>query len=381
MVRDERSGLGFQARFRPSRGSWVCRIATLVSVGVLTGCGATAPKPALAAPPVSGSPAREAPTPTTSTAPAPARRVPAPAPPPRVFESDEYVVTFAGAGETAEHLAAEFLGDPHRAWEIEDYNHTDTFTPGQEVVIPKHPWNPAGVELSGYQVVPVLTYYSLAPKAKGRLVMALATFESQMRYLQEHGYRVVSLPDLLAAGTLSRQLPRRAVVLTFSDGWESFREYAAPVLKGLGFPATVFVYTDFIGAGSGLSWAELQALAAEGFDIEVESKTHGDLRKRSGESDEDYARRLDEELALPLKLIDQHVGTPARALAYPYGAHNEELERAVKARGYAAAFDVRRQANPTFAAPFDLHRAQIYADMTLEDFAKSLEVFDDTSRP
>jgi peptidoglycan/xylan/chitin deacetylase (PgdA/CDA1 family) len=300
---------------------------------------------------------------------------------PQVFTSDEYVVTFAGPGETAEHLATQFLGDPRRAWMIEDYNHTHTFTVGQEIVIPKHSWNPTGVDPSGYQVVPVLTYYSFAPQAKGRLVMAVPTFEAQMRYLNEHGYRVVSLRDLLAAGTLGRQLPRRAVVLTFSDGWESFREYAAPILKGLGFPATVFIYTDFIGAGSALSWADLRALAAEGFDIEVESKTHGDLRKKSGESDDDYARRLDEELTQPLKLVQQYLGTEARALAYPYGAHDEEVERAVKTHGYEAAFDVRRQANPIFAAPLELHRAQIYADMNLDQFAKSLEVFDGTSGP
>ena len=381
MVKDERARLGRRTGLLPAPRCRAWPAVALVSLAVLAGCGATAPTPPPAAPAAAAPPAREAPKAITSAAPSPAARAPAPERLPRVFESDEYVVTFAGAGETAEHLATVFLGDPRRAWEIEDYNHTDTFTRDQEVVIPKHPWNPAGVESSGYQVVPVLTYYNLAPKAKGRLVMAVATFESQMRYLHEHGYRVVSLPDLLAAGTLSRQLPRRAVVLTFSDGWESFRDYAAPVLKGLGFPATVFVYTDFVGAGSGLSWADLQALAADGFDIEVESKTHGDLRRRSGESDDGYARRLDEELAQPLQLITQHLGTPARALAYPYGAHNEDVEHAAKAHGYAAAFDVRRQANPTFAAPFELHRAQIYADMTLDDFAKNLEVFDDTPRP
>jgi hypothetical protein len=32
---------------------------------------------------------------------------------------------------------------------------------------------------------------------------------------------------------------------------------------------------------------------------------------------------------------------------------------------------------PIFAAPFALHRAQIYADMTLDEFARSPEVFDE----
>ena len=47
----------------------------------------------------------------------------------------------------------------------------------------------------------------------------------------------------------------------------------------------------------------------------------------------------------------------------------------VKASGYMAAFTVRRQANPSFVSPLTIHRSQIYADMTLEDFAKNLTVF------
>ena len=41
----------------------------------------------------------------------------------------------------------------------------------------------------------------------------------------------------------------------------------------------------------------------------------------------------------------------------------------------AAAFTVRRQANPSFVSPLTIHRSQIYADMTLEDFAKNLTIF------
>lgn len=381
-VSDDRTALCLGSGFLGLLRLLAWPLVTL-GLGVLVGCSGTASKPAPTGPTVSGAPlpSSRAPVPTVSGTPLPAPRAPAPEPLSQVFESEDYVVTFAGGGETAEQLAVRFLGDVRRAWMIEDYNKTETFTAGQEIVIPKHPWNPSGVEPAGYQVVPVLTYYNLAPQAKGRLVMALATFEAQMRYLKEHGYRVVRLRDLLGASTLDRQLPLRAVVLTFNDGWRSFREYAAPILKGLRFPATVFIYSDFVGAGGALGWDDLRALDADGFDIEVESKTHGDLRIRRGESAEDYARRLDGELTQPLTLVKQRVGTAARVLAYPYGAHNEDVERAVKAHGYAAAFDVRRQANPTFAPPFALHRAQVYADMSLDEFAKNLEVFNETSGP
>jgi hypothetical protein len=40
-----------------------------------------------------------------------------------------------------------------------------------------------------------------------------------------------------------------------------------------------------------------------------------------------------------------------------------------------AGFTVRRQANPTFVAPLRINRSQIYGDMTLEEFARNLNVF------
>src|SRR4029434_2143210 len=102
----------------------------------------------------------------------------------------------------------------------------------------------------------------------GRMVLAAKSFEEQMRYLKAQGYRVISLRDFVEFGRLGRQLPRRSVVLTFDDGSKACKTYANALLKERGFTATLFVYTDYVGAGrSSLSWAELRELAAEGFDV------------------------------------------------------------------------------------------------------------------
>src|SRR5256885_4041124 len=123
--------------------------------------------------------------------------------------------------------------------------------------------------------------------------MAARTFTQQMRYLKAHGYRVISLDDLVEYTELSRQLPRRSVVLTFDDGYRSFLQYAYPVLKELGFTATLFVYTDYVGTGrNALGWDDLARLTAEGFQVEGHTKTHGDLRRQPGETEVDHARRL-----------------------------------------------------------------------------------------
>jgi peptidoglycan/xylan/chitin deacetylase (PgdA/CDA1 family) len=312
----------------------------------------------------------------TTAAPPPA---PPPAPAaesaPEVFESDQWIVTVARAGDTAESLAQRHLGDAGKAWMIEDYAGKRTFAEGQEIVIPKQDWNVAGVTPSGYELVPILVYHNIGPESKGRMVLGVKKFEEHMRYLRGEGYRVVSLRRFIEAVTMRRQLPQKSVVLTFDDGYKSFRQYAAPLLKDLGFTATLFVYLDYVGGGrNALSWQDLKELAADGFDVQAHSKTHGDLRRGTRESEAQYAQRMETELGQPLSRLRQQIG-PADALAYPYGYWDENLLRQVRRHGYVAGFTVRRQANPVFVAPFRINRSQIYGEMTLDEFIRNLNVF------
>ncbi len=294
-----------------------------------------------------------------------------------VGESDDFIVVVATHdGETAEALARTHLRDPAKAWMIEDFNGAREFKSGKRVVIPKRPWNLAGVDPTGYQLVPILVYHNLGAQSSGRLVLGVQAFAEQMNYLKREGYRVVSLAEFVEWLRLKRQLPRKSVVLTFDDGYQSFREYAYPVLKKLGFPATLFVYTDYVGASrNALSWEQLKGLAAEGFDVQAHSKTHGDLRRAPGETDAQYAKRMQAELAEPPRLFQRQLGQGVQFLAYPYGRVDDDLLTRVREQGYAAAFTVRRESNPSFARPLRISRSQIYSEMTLEQFARNLNLF------
>jgi len=294
-----------------------------------------------------------------------------------VGESQDFIVVVATQdGETAGALAGTHLRDPAKAWMIEDFNGAREFQAGTRVVIPKRPWNVAGVDPTGYQLVPILVYHNLGAQSAGRLVLGAQAFAEQMHYLEREGYRVVSLAEFVEWLHLKRQLPRKSVVLTFDDGYQSFREYAYPVLKQLGFPATLFVYTDYVGASrNALSWEQLKTLAAEGFDVQAHSKTHADLRRAAGETDAQYAKRMQAELAEPPRLFQRQLGQGVQFLAYPYGRVDDDLLTRVREQGYAAAFTVRRESNPSFARPLRISRSQIYSEMTLEQFARNLNLF------
>src|SRR2546430_2798127 len=154
-------------------------------------------------------------------------------------------------------------------------------------------------------------------------LIAAKAFAEQMRYLKANHYRVITLAELHEFLQLKRQLPRRAVVLTFDDGYRSFLTYAYPVLKELGFTATLFVYTDYVGTGrNALAWEDLARLAGEGFEVEAHSKSHGDLRRAPAETGEQYARRMQAELRDPIASFQRQLGLTPRILAYPYGGYD-----------------------------------------------------------
>jgi len=291
-------------------------------------------------------------------------------------ESADFIVTTARAGDTTTELARRFLGDAALAWMIEDYNDVTTLAAGQTVVIPRKPWNPSGVYADGYQLVPVLTYHDIGPHAKGRLVIGAKAFAEQMRYLKAHRYRVITLAEFHEFLQLKRQLPRRAVVLTFDDGYRSFLTHAYPVLKELGFTATLFVYTDYVGTGrNALGWDDLTRLTAEGFQVEGHTKSHGDLRRQAGESEAEHSRRLRAELESSQRLFQQRLGRPAKFLAYPFGAADDAVLAYTRESGFVAGLTVFREGNSSFVPLFRIRRSQIYAEMTLDDFIKNLNTF------
>ena len=120
-----------------------------------------------------------------------------------------------------------------------------------------------------------------------------------MRYLKAEGYRVVSLRRLRGVHAARRQLPRRAVVLTFDDGYRAFKDHAYPILKELGFTATLFVYTDYVGRGPQRALAGRSSASSppRASTSRPTRKTHADLRRTPGETDAQYSRRMQAELA------------------------------------------------------------------------------------
>lgn len=192
--------------------------------------------------------------------------------------------------------------------------------------------------------VPILCYHSIDDS--GSLVsVSPALFRAQMDFLAHNGYHTIRLSDLCEAVSRRRDLPEKAVVLTFDDGFRNNLTSALPVLTRFGFSATLFVVTGCVGAhldwsrSPGIpklkmaSWDDIRRLADGGFEIGAHTVSHRNLRRLSSaevrieieDSKREIERRLDRRVAL---------------FAYPYGEFNGEISDTVKRLGFVGAVTV-----------------------------------------
>ena len=281
----------------------------------------------------------------------------------RIFRSERYLVCAPGEETTAEALAAEHLGDPGKAWLIEEANEGASFSASDAIVIPLREQNPGGLSEDGYQTVPILCYHRFGRKNDGPLCVSEETFSRQMAYLAENGYHAIGIGELLDFLGYRRSLPEKSVLITIDDGYRSAYEIAYPILRRHGYTAALFVYTDFIGSSvKSLTWEQLEEMKAAGFDVGSHTLTHCDLsEKRAGEGDRSYRERVRQELLVSKRILDERLNQDTIALAYPYGNAAPEILPLCQSLGYRLGMTVRPGANPFFADPLFLHRSQIVA--------------------
>ncbi len=246
------------------------------------------------------------------------------------------------------------------------------------------------IKAGGYQIVPVILYHDLRENPRGLLQLTIQEFQEQMAYLKKNGFHVISLKKFFDFINLKQGLPDKSVVITIDDGWKSTYTFLYPILKKYGFPATLFIYTDFISPGnpSSLTWEMIKEMSDNGIDIQAHSKTHQFKIpwKRKGETEANYQKRLKQELLIPKKIIEKHTGKKVEYIAYPYGQFNKTYIQAAIKYGYKGGLTVfgatlekgikvKQMANPVFVDPFEIRRVQILAGRGLKKFANKLITF------
>lgn len=225
----------------------------------------------------------------------------------------------------------------------------------------------------------ILCYHAVSEDWPSEFSVPPERLDAQLRFLRRRGYRPATLTEAL------RHPPvKRTVAITFDDAYRSVIERALPVLSRHGAPATVFVPTAYVSDGERLtwsalsrwagtpfeaelecmSWENLRALDAAGWEIGSHSSTHPDLTAL-GDAE------LDAELAGSRTACEEALQRPCTSLAYPFGAHDRRVADRARAAGYEAgvildghiAIPPRSLVHPGRPADMlSLMRAGIYRD-------------------
>jgi peptidoglycan/xylan/chitin deacetylase (PgdA/CDA1 family) len=192
--------------------------------------------------------------------------------------------------------------------------------------------------------VPVLTYHSLDDSGSP-ISTPPAVFREQMNVLRARGYRGLSLSELLDGWEKGASLPARPLVLCFDDGFANLLDHGVPLLRELGFGASIFAVVDYCGGNNDwpsqpariprlplLSLANLRDLVSGGFEVGCHSSTHPRLLRTADEDAE-------LEIVASKHRLEDGLGRPVRVFAYPYGQAGVR-HRALARKHYRAACGV-----------------------------------------
>ena len=195
-----------------------------------------------------------------------------------------------------------------------------------------------GISLASDEAV-VLMYHRFGEDRYPSTNIRVEQLEAQLDYLENNGYTVVPLADVLAALRGETELPDRAVAITVDDAYRSVYAVGYPRLRERGHPFTVFVATDPVDQGQPgyMTWDQMREMAGHGVSFANHGATHDSLiERRPGESREDWLERVRADVTKGARRLAQELEPLAGAFAYPYGEYDGDVAAVVAGLGAVA---------------------------------------------
>ncbi|HEY3267057.1 MAG TPA: polysaccharide deacetylase family protein [Armatimonadota bacterium] len=216
--------------------------------------------------------------------------------------------------------------------------------------------------------VPILTYHFVGDHPTVRRHASIfchaPVFAAHMRLLKNIGWTSISLQDLAAKLRAKEPLPAKRFALTFDDGDADLHWSVRPVLKEMGFTATVFVVSGYVGQTNDwepaatlkgrplLTLEQLGDLRDDGWDIGAHTMTHTDLCKADAE-------RLTRELVGGKADLESALGISVPSFCYPSGCVNAAVRCGVEEAGYSLAVTTEKRRVVSGEDPYRLPRVSV----------------------
>jgi len=207
--------------------------------------------------------------------------------------------------------------------------------------------------------VAVLEYHHIDPVASDYTITP-QMFKDHLEALKKNHYQVIPMKQFIDFLNGKGTVPPNAVVLTFDDGYESFYNYAYPILKEEQMSATNFLIVSYVGTNPGtpfLNWNEIQRMQADGFTFYSHTYNAHDFAadqngnpvapltnpiylkdKNRMETEAEYRQRVTSDLAEAEQVIQQKLGNQDKLFCFPHGRYNQDLLGIGDALGYKYYF-------------------------------------------
>ncbi len=160
----------------------------------------------------------------------------------------------------------------------------------------------------------IIYYHDIVEKGKGYSYQKVekAHFESQMKYLKEHGYQSILFEDM------EKPLPEKAVLVTFDDGFRSVYANAAPIMKRYNIKGNIFLPTKYIEEQNPhfMTWEMLKKICATGnFSVAAHTHEHVDIRTLDAEA-------MNRQIQQSTDLLEKRLNVCVNSFCMPYGKYD-----------------------------------------------------------
>lgn len=205
----------------------------------------------------------------------------------------------------------------------------------------------------------------------------LDDFEKQMNYLKSEGYHTLTLQEIKKFYENGATLPKKSVLITIDDAFQSVHKYAYPILKSLQFHAVSFVVLGWLSqkqkvfdptVSMVMSKKELEKMK-DVFEF-ANHTTNLHIRHSDGTAAMQLVSM--EDLKKDLIACGEYVDSPD-VFAYPFGIYDaKDSERLTKA-DVNYAFTTTPGTNTIDTPLLELHRDTVTLGCSIEEFKAIIE--------
>jgi biofilm PGA synthesis lipoprotein PgaB len=250
----------------------------------------------------------------------------------------------------------------------------------------------------------IFSYHEIADKSEtldSTYAVSAVNFEVQMKWLIDTGYQFIRIDDIVNFRKHNKPLPRKAVLITFDDGYQSIYSNAFPIIKKYQIPIVISLVGSWLQASDKvdfdghpidrskfLSEKEIQEMVASGL-VEIGSHSYslhqgilgnsqGNMKpaaitrqwlpsKKVYEDDKSYQQRIYEDLKTNNDFLMKYTGQKPRVIVWPYGEYNTDVRKIAESLDMPIGLTLDDGSNTIKTPLWGLRRVLVDQNMTPAD--------------